>query len=35
MADGITEIDNIGYIDRGYEEIERAFSSIGAKIKRV
>lgn len=34
-ADGITEIDNIKYIDRGYENIEEKLSNIGASIERV
>lgn len=35
FADGITEIDNIKYIDRGYEDIEEKLSALGADIKRV
>ncbi|TCO77933.1 UDP-N-acetylglucosamine 1-carboxyvinyltransferase [Marinisporobacter balticus] len=35
MADGVTQIDNIHYIDRGYESIEKKLLSLGAKIKRV
>jgi UDP-N-acetylglucosamine 1-carboxyvinyltransferase len=34
-ADGLTEISNIHYIDRGYQEVEKVLSSIGANIKRV
>lgn len=34
-ADGLTEISNIHYIDRGYEEIEKVLTSVGANIKRV
>ena len=34
MADGITEISNVHYIDRGYEIIEEKLLSLGAKIKR-
>lgn len=34
-AEGITEIDNVYHIDRGYENIERCFSNLGADIKRV
>ena len=34
-AEGITEIYNLEHIDRGYEDIEGRFRSIGAKIKRV
>jgi len=33
-AEGTTEIDNIKYIDRGYEEIERYLSVCGANIRR-
>lgn len=35
FADGVTEIDNIKYIDRGYEEIEEKLSALGASVKRV
>ena len=31
-AKGVTEIDNIHYILRGYEKIEEKFKKIGAKI---
>ncbi len=34
-AHGTTEISNIYYIDRGYENLEGKLSSLGAKIKRV
>ena len=34
-AEGITEIYNLEHIDRGYENIEERFRSIGANIKRV
>ena len=34
-AEGITEIYNLEHIDRGYEDIEGRFRSIGANIKRV
>ena len=34
-AEGTTEIDNIVYIDRGYEDVVEKFSSLGANIKRV
>ena len=34
-AEGYTEIDDIFHIDRGYECIERALSSIGADIIRI
>lgn len=35
MAEGVTEIENIQYIDRGYEKIVEKFSALGADIKRV
>ncbi len=34
-AEGKTEIDMAGFIDRGYEHIETALSRVGADIKRV
>ena len=34
-ANGITEVSNIEYIDRGYEKIEDKFRALGADIKRV
>lgn len=34
VADGVTEIDGIKHIDRGYENIEDVLSSIGADVKR-
>jgi len=34
-ADGETLIDRIYHIDRGYENIEEKFSSLGAQIRRV
>ena len=35
IADGETEISNLGHIDRGYEDIEEKFRNIGADIERV
>ena len=35
MADGVTEIHNIKYIDRGYDHIEDKLNSLGAEIIRV
>ena len=35
MTDGITEIEDIVYIDRGYENVVEKFSALGADIKRV
>jgi UDP-N-acetylglucosamine 1-carboxyvinyltransferase len=35
MAEGTTEISNIKYIDRGYEDLEIKLNSLGAKIKRI
>ncbi len=34
-AEGKTVIDNIYHIDRGFEEIEKSFSCLGADIKRI
>lgn len=34
-ANGITEVYNLEHIDRGYENIEEKFRSIGANIERV
>lgn len=34
-AEGITEIENVKFIDRGYERIEKALSACGVDIKRV
>lgn len=34
-ANGKTEISNIHYIDRGYENIEEKFKALGANIERV
>ncbi len=33
-AEGTTEIDNVHYIDRGYENLEEKFVALGAKIYR-
>ena len=35
MAEGITEIEDIVYIDRGYENVVEKFTALGADIKRV
>ncbi|MDF2839795.1 MAG: UDP-N-acetylglucosamine 1-carboxyvinyltransferase [Clostridia bacterium] len=35
VAEGKTEISNIGHIDRGYEKLEEKLIKLGAKIKRV
>ncbi|TJX13389.1 UDP-N-acetylglucosamine 1-carboxyvinyltransferase [Tissierella creatinini] len=34
VADGVTEIENIHHIDRGYDGIEAKFSKLGARIYR-
>lgn len=34
VADGVTEIENVKFIDRGYERIENVLSSCGVNIKR-
>lgn len=33
-CDGITEIDKIAHIDRGYENLEQNFTKLGVQIKR-
>ena len=35
IADGVTEVYNVNYIDRGYERLEEKLVNLGAKIKRV
>lgn len=35
VADGVTEIHNLEHIDRGYEDIEGKFISLGAKLAKV
>jgi UDP-N-acetylglucosamine 1-carboxyvinyltransferase len=35
IANGVTEIDNIHFIDRGYERIEEKLTALGADIRRV
>lgn len=35
VAEGKTEVSRIYHIDRGYEDIEKKLSSLGAKIERV
>ncbi|NMA67761.1 MAG: UDP-N-acetylglucosamine 1-carboxyvinyltransferase [Clostridiaceae bacterium] len=34
-AEGETRISGVGYIDRGYERIEKVLQKVGAKIRRV
>lgn len=34
-ADGVTEVADIHYIERGYESIEKKLQMLGADIKRV
>ncbi len=34
VADGVTEIDNIYHIDRGYDRIEEKFTKLGGRISR-
>ena len=35
VADGITTVDRVYHIDRGYEVIEEKLSQLGARIRRV
>ncbi len=34
-AEGTTEIDNVCYIDRGYESFEKTLQTLGASVKRI
>jgi UDP-N-acetylglucosamine 1-carboxyvinyltransferase len=34
-AEGMSEIENVYHIDRGYETLERRLKSLGADIKRL
>jgi UDP-N-acetylglucosamine 1-carboxyvinyltransferase len=34
-AEGITKVENVKHIDRGYEKLENVLSSLGADIRRV
>ena len=34
-ANGTSRIENIGQIDRGYEDIEKRLNGLGANIQRV
>ena len=35
VSDGITTVENIQYIDRGYEDVVKKLTALGADIKRV
>ena len=35
VADGYTTIENVHYIDRGYDHIEQDLSLLGAEIERI
>ena len=35
VSDGVTTVENIQYIDRGYEDVVTKFCALGADIKRV
>jgi UDP-N-acetylglucosamine 1-carboxyvinyltransferase len=34
-AEGVSEIGNVGQIDRGYERIDERLRGLGARIERV
>ena len=34
-ADGMTEVENVSLIDRGYERLEETLAALGARIRRV
>jgi len=35
VADGVTLIDRVYHLDRGYESMERKLSTVGASVERV
>ncbi len=35
QADGITEVNRVCHIDRGYESIDEKLNALGARIERV
>lgn len=35
IADGVTEVSNVHYIDRGYERMAEKLTNLGADIKRI
>ena len=35
QAEGITEVNRVYHIDRGYESIDRKLNQLGAKLERV
>jgi UDP-N-acetylglucosamine 1-carboxyvinyltransferase len=35
VANGTTEVSRVYHLDRGYEEIEKKLSRLGAEIERV
>ena len=35
VADGVTEIEDIRHIERGYEDIEEKLQMLGADIKKI
>lgn len=34
-ADGMTEVENVSLIDRGYERLEETLAALGARIVRI
>jgi UDP-N-acetylglucosamine 1-carboxyvinyltransferase len=34
-ADGVTVVDDIHYIERGYEDFEKKLAGLGAQIEKV
>jgi UDP-N-acetylglucosamine 1-carboxyvinyltransferase len=34
-ADGVTEVNRVYHIDRGYESIDEKLNQLGARIERV
>jgi hypothetical protein len=34
-AEGLTEVDDIWHVDRGYEQMERRLDGLGAEVSRI
>ena len=34
MAEGVTEVDDVHHIDRGYEDFEAKLAALGGRVRR-
>jgi UDP-N-acetylglucosamine 1-carboxyvinyltransferase len=34
VADGVTEVDDVHHIDRGYEDFEAKLTGLGGRVRR-